>query len=283
MSNDTLLLTVGDLSNAEVREHRNLYHEQDANFRRHKISSNYPDYFAEHVKVNDGVYFISQRSGTQQVWLLDEDRSLRQLSEFDNEVQIRHLSSAYHGEFLLGVAEDRLFVLDVQSQSLDYLTDPQTNISHPTWSASGEQVYYIVNGKENKELWQMDLASKQSRRLKKGVERVLSNANEPSLLLLIDDAVVLFDPNTGETSEALTRLKLDFNEDWQWVDNMLYWTKVTVNGAELSALNLETLEEKKGQVFKSGDTGQFSLDKNQQSLMVTYFLPDQTDIYSLQL
>ena len=283
VAGNQLMVTVGDLSNAEIREAANPYVEITLSQSKVKISSNRPDYFAEHSKTSDAIYFISHRSGSSEIWQQSPLHGLQALTEFGGGTRIRGLSSAYHASLLTGVVNDRIFILNPDTREFNFVTSENIVASHPVWSEDGTHIYYVINGRETKELWTVDLASFAAKLLRKRVDRVLTLAQQSALLILTDGNAQYFYPEEQRDGDIVTPISLDHNEDWYAAADALYWTKVSEEGAELHRMNMADGRIQSGHIFPSGDTGQFSVSPDEKELLVTYFLPDQTDIHYISL
>ncbi|MDC0603637.1 hypothetical protein OAP14_11585, partial [Aliiglaciecola sp.] len=285
LSHNELFMTVGDLSNSEIRQLTNPFKQNLEKQNNLKISSNFPDYFGEYSHVNDNVYFVSQRNGITQVWMQNETTGLSVVSEFSEALQVNHLATAYHDDLIAGVADEQLFILNPQQSghAPKFLSSINQRTSHPNWSHDGKYLYFILHTIDDKELWRLKVEDGSTHKVMKNIQRALTSAQRPDLLVQRNNQIMTFDPETLQLSEPILTLELDHNEDWQLIEESLYWSTVSIEGAKLSVVDLETGLRQQSDVIQTGDTGRFSINKDQSSILMTFFLPDQTDIYKIPL
>lgn len=285
VSENELFMTVGDLSNSEIRQLDNPFSQSPQGQNNLKISSNFPDYFGEYSHVNDNVYFVSQRNGLTQVWMQNDTSGLSVISEFSDTVQVNHLATAYHEDIIAGVADEKLFILDPSkpSSAPAFPSTINQRVSHPNWSFDGKYLYFILHTIDDKELWRLKVEDGTTQKVMKNVQRVLTSSQQPDLLVQRNDHVMYLAPDTLVLSDPILTIELDHNEDWQRIENNLYWSTVSIEGAKLSVFDLETGLRQQSDVIQTGDTGRFSINQDQSSILMTFFLPDQTDIYKIPL
>lgn len=285
VSQNELFMTVGDLSNSEIRQLNNPFSPPPKEQNNLKISSNFPDYFGEYSHVNDNVYFVSQRNGLTQVWMQNDTSGLSVISEFSDAVQVNYLATAFHDDIIAGVADEKLFILDPRkpSSAPEFPASINQRVSHPNWSFDGQYLYFILHTIDDKELWRLNVEDGSTQKVMKNIQRALTSSQQPSLLVQRNDQIMHLTPDTLKLSEPIQTLELDHNEDWQLIENNLYWSTVSIEGAKLSVVNIETGLSQQSDVIQTGDTGRFSINKDQSSILMTFFLPDQTDIYKIPL
>ncbi|NMH59829.1 winged helix-turn-helix domain-containing protein [Alteromonas ponticola] len=101
------------------------------------------------VATKNGIYFISDRTGKNQIWLQNE-MGLSQISSFNEPNRITEIVYAPAYERLIGLVNHRLFSLDLDTQKLTYLSESSGSIKNFTLSSDGHQLLYAL---EEEEIW----------------------------------------------------------------------------------------------------------------------------------
>lgn len=101
---------------------------------------------------SEQLFFISNRSGKKQLWHKLGDRYVKYSDiNFPQHVKSLHYSPRHHA--LFGVAEERVFRFDVQSEGLTWLTDKAQRVRNVSLSDDGRLIYAVEQG----ENWQLQL------------------------------------------------------------------------------------------------------------------------------
>ncbi len=129
------------------------------------ISSTRMDYAADFSPDGNRIAFVSQRSGSREIWVCDIDgRNQRQLTTFDGTYVVRPRWSP-DGRHLAFTATPAgyaaVFVLEVDGCIPHRLSDCEIHEKFSAWSHDGEWLYFsqLVGGVWN--IWKMDTGGKQ--------------------------------------------------------------------------------------------------------------------------
>lgn len=114
------------------------------------FSSNRNETHAEaHPVKNDVVAVVSRRSGLPQVWLFNFDGSQKQLTFFEQNQRIRSLVYSPDGSKLVLQLDNQIGLLSEAGELSMIPVQSNTVTSSPSWSRSGEYIYFAesVNGR----------------------------------------------------------------------------------------------------------------------------------------
>ncbi len=281
LSDQQLLLSYGDLYNAEIREVPNPFEEPTTTAAGMVISSQTSDYFAEYGSNDGKVYFLSTRSGSRQVWMWEPKKGYRQLSKFKESFQLSMVSAAHQQDLLAGISDQKAFIIDTVAGDTRYLTTEKGVLVQVFWHNNDSGLYYVLQTATEKSLWLYDLASGQSKLIRRQVESAQSFMDQ--LLVWTGQEFQWLDQTGQPVQRAAIQLQpLDVNSHWQIVGQYLYQT--VANGAAYQLYRTDLLS---GQTLISEKyalgpyRSHFSVAPDQQRILMTYFTEPETDIYRL--
>lgn len=116
------------------------------------------DYAPGFANSTGNVAFVSERSGLPQVWVINNDGDLKQLTRLERYATLAQLSWSPDDRWIVGSDRGRVFRLNAGGGELDYLTDASIAAAHPHWSADGESVFFASEAGGDWQIWRVDLA-----------------------------------------------------------------------------------------------------------------------------
>jgi len=115
------------------------------------IDSSANDFHA--VQVRQGsVFFVSNRSGFNQLYLRGADNIAVQLTDFKENIRFNSFSVHPNGENILGMADTRLFSFSMDKKVLTWLSDKHSNADWPFYNAQGD-IFYLKANKYQRNLY----------------------------------------------------------------------------------------------------------------------------------
>ncbi|MBU2112982.1 MAG: winged helix-turn-helix domain-containing protein [Gammaproteobacteria bacterium] len=149
LKSGAIFATIGSFAHINIKAiANNVKHQSSLN--QVVFSSNRNETHAEaHPIKNDVVAVVSRRSGLPQVWLFNFDGSQQQLTFFEKNERIRSLVYSPEGSKLILQLDNQIGVLSDQGELTMLPAQNNTVTSSPSWSRSGEYVYFAesVNGR----------------------------------------------------------------------------------------------------------------------------------------
>lgn len=108
------------------------------------ISSSFGDYspvYAEDVGI---IVFISNRTGRNQIWLLNKDGELSQITRFEKNARIGNLAVSPNGRYIAFVINADLYI--VGADGLQKFKSQENHLyKNPVFSANSETIFYTSN------------------------------------------------------------------------------------------------------------------------------------------
>lgn len=282
-SGSSLLLSYGDLYNAEIRENSNPFVQNSDQVSGLVISSQTSDYFAEYSRIDNTVFFLSTRSRTRQIWQWEPKKGYRQLSQFEENLPLSSLSPAHQHDWLAGISGGRAFILDNSTKQLTYLDTADGHLVQVLWQNDDLGLYYVVESATEKSLWSYDLTTGKSRLVRHQVESVQPYMDQ--LIAWNGQSFEWLDRQGQAVTHPPVALQpLQVNSHWQVTGQWLYQTSADGAGYRLYRTDLKTGQSDVSEKYALGPyRSHFSVSPDQQHVLMTYFTEPETDIYRLQL
>lgn len=282
-SDRALLLSYGDLYNAEIRENTNPFVPNAEPGSGLVISSQTSDYFAEYSHLDNTVFFLSTRSGSRQIWQWQPKQGYRQLSQFEENQPLSSLSPAHQHDWLAGIVGGRAFMIDNSTKQLSWLETSGGHLVQVLWQNDDLGLYYVLQTTTEKSLWFYDLASGQSRLIRHQIDSVQPFMDQ--LIAWNGQSFEWLDRQGKSLAHPPVQLQpLQVNSHWQVSGQWLYQTSADGTGYRLYRTDLKTGQSEVSEKYALGPyRSHFSVSPDQQHLLMTYFTEPETDIYRLQL
>jgi len=104
------------------------------------------DYYPVFANLSERVAFVSDRSGSLQVWIREEDGTLRQVTNFTDGRLIHHLSWSSDDMYIASstASGSVLMLVNTINGEITKLTDEEAGFKtqNPTWSIDSQTVYF---------------------------------------------------------------------------------------------------------------------------------------------
>ena len=272
----------GDLSNSEIRQYNNPFMPGTPIRDELTISSPQRDFSGIYSKTSDRIYFLSHRSGLRQIWQWDGESGYQQLTDLGSYQQIDNLQASPEDEVITGTIGRRLFMMDVDSKNLVYLSPENHYVSGPGWSVDGQSIYYINQYIGEHELWKVDINSQVAQRVDKNITSIQPMSDADQFIAHDSSSAFFYRVSTGERKPIGEDIHLTMNVSWQLVEDNLYWSKTTDKGAQLMRLNISNNQIESAPAPVTGFNHRFSVKQDQTSLLFNVSSSPQTDIVELQ-
>ncbi len=160
------------------------------------------------------IAFISDRDGTQQIYLMNTDgSSLVRLTDFE-EADLSDLDWSPDGKYLAFVNDSDIYTLDVEELTVTRLTiDHHSKDYHPAWSPDGASIAFTSTRGGPYDLWIMDTDGSILRRM----------TNDPRWEITVewipDGTGIAYVPNSGANLEIWTA---PWDESFDWNTPFLF-------------------------------------------------------------
>ena len=224
---------------------------------------------------NSIVYTAKDQSSAKLI-LQERNNSPIVLYQAPANTVIKHLSFNAQMTRILGKFETQLFVLDIKTKEMKFITSPLALVNHPNWDLTGDVVYFSREQNNETALYQYHLL--EERELKLYDDLVSVSDISTQLTLAIDTNNQMFQLNQDGTREFIIELPNAASDHWQVVNQYLYFTQKGNDNVILYRLNLNNHKLESKLLAINPAWSRFSIDKHSMRLLVTQTLSRQSDL-----
>ena len=236
------------------------------------IDSPYRDFFP--TRSNNGLYFLSDRSGSTQIWHKTGSTDTK-ITDFQQSININNLLYNNHNNELYLVTDNMIYSITAENKTPTKVIQIDNDISNVSLSSDHNKIIYTV---ENNERWYIemyDVSSSQSVKLTEGfIGKLDSNLLfftkfRQKGLWKLD----LTNSDVTKVDETFTALN---SQLWQIQNGELFFVDEEFLERASSKLEFKQRNEIKGQVRN------FQCDINQNTCVMDSFGFGSTDIVELR-
>ncbi|NQZ83298.1 MAG: winged helix-turn-helix domain-containing protein [Colwellia sp.] len=177
---------------------------------------------------------------------------------------------------LLGKVEERIFILDLTTKELTYITSALEIVSNPTWSVRGSSIYFARVEQHKKMMLQYDLATDQLTRLSAGI--IHRKELLDGRVFVVNDNNELYQLSSDNNLNFIIELPIVNSNHWHIQGDYLYFSQNGQLDFYLTRLNMKTnLQERRLMAKNSWEKG-FYLHPDGQRLLITQSLLANSNI-----
>jgi len=112
-----------------------------------------------YANTSDTVAYLSDLSGKTQIWILDAQGQSSKISDSPASLGLTPLKWSPDDRFIVFEYQREIFLLDVNSHSIERIVDNSHRASVPNWSWSGDSVFYSSQKNGEWQIWRYFLSS----------------------------------------------------------------------------------------------------------------------------
>ena len=211
------------------------------------------------VSNNNKMAFISNRTGSQQIWYGNtfDPFSVQQYSRFEN-VNIQSLDLSNNGDLImaLGIKNNSNSIFLVQSKEalMEEIVVQTTDINSPKFSSDNASIFYASNASGKWNIWQYDLSSGATKELiaYEAYDLILPHHDLDNIYYLTKDqrSIWTFNPATGQKVKIAQNQRF-VPQNWYPSNKGVYFIKWKENSSflafyEYTSGQVRILKEYKG-------------------------------------
>jgi len=212
------------------------------------ITSSRRDWAPEFAHHSRRLAFISDRTGSAQIWIRQEDKSLRRITNFEQPVSLNWLRWSPDDKKLLYVIKGAVWAVDVDSGTHHQLAIGPHQALIASWSFDGGQIYFSSQDDSQYQIWQFDFKSGETTLLIDQDAYVIQAGNDEKGLFFSryrGEGLWYRDLNTGLDKQVLPGLKPDQWNDWRVIGQAVYFSDIDEFGNDLYRFDLNTGQSEK--------------------------------------
>ncbi|WP_435274848.1 winged helix-turn-helix domain-containing protein [Psychrobium sp. nBUS_13] len=157
-----LLLAQQNLQQYQLVMGRHLFSETASEFD-YLHATDSSDFYPETANLEQHRhYFVSNRTGRNQIWLSD-NKELQQLTYFDDAAKLKRLTLSHDGKRLLFLQGNEIAFLELATKEVHLITElANTSITAMKWGSKPQWIYFTSVVNDQKQLARFDLMTRQT-------------------------------------------------------------------------------------------------------------------------
>ncbi|MBV1911438.1 MAG: winged helix-turn-helix domain-containing protein [Kangiellaceae bacterium] len=208
------------------------------------ISSSFRDFSPVYAEKAGSIAFISNRSGKYQIWLLNKENELTQVTQFKDNPRIGNLTISHDGKLIGFVINAHLQIMGTDG-SLKFKSKEKNVYKNPVFSTNSQMVYYSsnVNGE-----WFIE-----SRLMSKLIEKTIVEQGyviKPCIksdcfyFIKTNDSILYKSENGNSASTGVILKDITRPDQMLIMDDLVYYLNREGSQSELLQQNLTTKQVK---------------------------------------
>lgn len=168
------------------------------------IQSSDLDLYPSFANLSDRIAFMSMRSGTQQIWIKEEDGTERRLTSFTDDRGITQLSWSPDDRLILSDGGNEIYSIDVETgEKIVHLKkDSYGNSGSAVWSMNAKKIYFYSSVSGDFQIYSLEIDTKKVTQISTRGATVAFTSFNPSIIYLLKSHY-----------NGLWQLNLDTNEE----------------------------------------------------------------------
>lgn len=198
------------------------------------------------------------------------------LFSYDPRQAIHNLKIAPNEKYATGKLDNRVFILNLTTKSIEFITAQQEQAFFPLFSQNGLHIFFSRLEQGTVVLQQYDIAKNTVEKLEEGFYARFE-ANNGNAYLLSDD-YRLFQERDDGSRKFMVQLGKKTNYNWQVTQDNVYFTKTSDANVDIYQLNTNTGILDSKQLHKGLHSYHFDLHPSGKKLLVAESLLPQSDL-----
>ncbi|RZM84974.1 hypothetical protein C3B51_02270 [Pseudoalteromonas rubra] len=225
-SKDCLLALRKQPNTVSVLEIQNPYNAPATPVTMFEFSSNFK-HKGHPIYANDpsNVYFRTKIEDINQIVQVSTTGETNILTDFQQNENIYDLAYNPHAHAITGLIDDRVFILDLHTTQIDYVTTQMEQSSRPNWSADGSAIYYTRDEHSAPIIIKYHLTQRTKTPMFQGAIEVKEDQDGSALYVLSKDATLRgYQSNKLSTATFEHKVPTLTYISWHIFDGALYYT-----------------------------------------------------------
>jgi DNA-binding winged helix-turn-helix (wHTH) protein/Tol biopolymer transport system component len=258
-----------DMNYTDIKEIPNPFNKQEQLSTIH-IESNNAEFHPFYNADGGTLYYTTK--DTQQASVIRQvlNSAPEVMYSFDPRYIITDLSINPQETLLLGKVEERIFILDLASKELTYITSALEIVSNPTWSASSNNIYFARVEQHKKVLLKYDLSTDQLSRLQAGI--ILRKELLDGRIFVVNQINELYELSADNSLHFVVKLPIINSKHWQIQGDYLYFSQNSAVDFYLTRLNMKSKVQERRLMAKNSWEKGFYLHPDGKRLLITQSL-----------
>ncbi|ALU43614.1 winged helix-turn-helix domain-containing protein [Pseudoalteromonas rubra] len=238
----------------------------------------HPDYLAD----SDKIIFRYEFDNIPQIVTYSTTGEMDLLTEFTEHHSISNLDYHHASRSVLGILDHQLFVLDINTKQIRYLTTQLENIQNPSWSNDGRSIYF--SRKEGNQFWLVrhNVDDGKSEQIVPDVLSAREGTKGQYLFYHQADGQLLKAPLASpQQGTLIANIKPASNTSWHLTDQYVYYSVSDGYQFDLVRTDLNTGESERTLLLKHAFYAKFQIHPNEEKLLLLQRAAPSSDLYNV--
>ncbi|WP_289032048.1 winged helix-turn-helix domain-containing protein [uncultured Paraglaciecola sp.] len=222
------------------------------------------------------LYYIANPPNQMQINVIEINKATKTLVSLSPDTEIESMSINQDESYLTGLANGRVFLVNLVNNSFEYLTTELEMSFAPRWSALKNHIEFAKQEHDQVVLYRYSIDAQSFIRIDTNAY-VIAPIDAARTLHLDADKNLSIKYIDG-TSLALGKLPEVSPNRWQLTDSWLYYTSHEENMAMLTRVNLKTGELQSQELAKNRWKLNFSLSQDESRMVIVRSLLAQSNL-----
>jgi DNA-binding winged helix-turn-helix (wHTH) protein/Tol biopolymer transport system component len=240
------------------------------------IESNAADFNAVYGPEGKYIYFTKKHEDKGLLTRIDEQGMEEALFTYGARQAIHNLQIGPKGAYATGKLGNRVFVLNISTKAVSYISSEQEQAFFPQFSRDGESIYFSRLEQSKVVLQHFNIETNNSVKLEDGL--FARYEDKAGNVFLLDDEYRLFKETDNNERSFIIQLGKNPYYIWQILKGDIYFTKSVNSDVYLYRFNLKSGELLKQRLFKNSRSYHFNFHPDVTKLLVAEALVPQSDL-----
>lgn len=251
------VFAIGQMQQAEEGIKVARIHNKEDVSAKWSLNSSLIDKNPEFANLSNQVAFVSNRSGNDQIWLRQQDGTIKRITQFTGEKWFGRLRWSNDDQRILFARGEVIYSVDVNSGQLEVIVkyhQKESKVPYaPNWSADNKSIFYSVHQKGRNSIWQLAINDdlEKSREISQSDSRNLQQSHDGKYLYFTNigiNGLIQYNISTDEYQQILPELHPNNWNAWRLSKDGIYYLNHTSTASGVYFFNLET--NQKQQIFE---------------------------------
>jgi len=222
------------------------------------------------------IYFTKSRENGGKLIRRTSNGEEETLFRFDSRQSIHDLQIGPNEKYATGKLDRRVFVLELKSKAIDFITSQQEQAFYPLFDQMGKHLYFSRIEQDKVVLQQYHLEQKTIMTTDKGFLARFEDKNNE--IYLVSSEYMLYKQLSDGSLTFIVQLGRNPYHSWQVFDNYVYFTKDKGSDVEINRIDINTGKIQKRRLFKNSNRFHFRLHPSGNKMMVVESLLSNSEL-----
>ncbi len=216
--------------------------------------------------VGNTIYFSSIDRDRASIFRRKVGGEREELASFGSRRKISNLSLNAAETYLLGKLQGRVFILNLDTQAIKFITSALDNVDYPTWR-DNETVMFSRRQTDGPSILSHNILQETSQLFKSGL--IIQRHLDDGRIFIVDEKRILYKLNIDGSRQEITQLPNENIDNWKVQGEYLYFTKLTGQDVVMTRHHLSTKQQQTRIMAQNGFRLNFDIHPSSDKFLIT--------------